>query len=79
LYTLLLAASTLMPFAVGMSGWLYLVCVLVLNGAFLWYAVRLYRAYSDALARKTFQFSIFYLSVLFAALLADHYAPLLRP
>ena len=76
LYTLLLAASTLLPFAVGMASWIYLSAALVLNGFFLFYAVKLLRDYSDALARRTFAFSILYLSLLFAALLIDHYAPL---
>ncbi|MFZ9626420.1 MAG: protoheme IX farnesyltransferase, partial [Burkholderiaceae bacterium] len=44
-----------------------------LGGVFLWYAWRLWRSYSDALARKTFSYSIFYLSALFGALLIDHY------
>ncbi|MBL8511926.1 MAG: protoheme IX farnesyltransferase [Betaproteobacteria bacterium] len=77
LYTLLLIASTLLPFVVGMSGLIYLVTVLVLNAYFLYYAIRLYRHYSDRLSRKTFAYSILYLSLLFAALLVDHYAPLL--
>lgn len=76
LYTFLLAASTLLPFAVGMSGWIYLVTVLLLNARFIFLAVKLHQHYSDALARKTFSFSILYLSILFAALLIDHYAPL---
>lgn len=76
LYTLLLTAATLLPFAVGMSGWIYLAVAAVLNGYFLYFAVRLLRAYTDALARRTFAFSILYLAVLFAALLVDHYAPL---
>ena len=76
LYTMLLAAATLLPFAVGMSGWIYLVSVLVLNGYFLYFAIKLYLDYSDALARRTFAFSILYLSLLFAALLIDHYAVL---
>jgi len=78
LYTVMMVATTLLPFAVGMSGWIYLVSVLVLDAVFLWYAVRLYRSYNDALARRTFSYSILYLSLLFAALLVDHYAPLLR-
>ncbi len=78
LYTIMLAAATLLPFAVGMSGWIYLVSVLVLDAVFLYYAIQLYRAYNDALARRTFSFSILYLSLLFAALLVDHYAPLFR-
>lgn len=73
LYTVMLVAVTLLPFATRMSGWIYLVNALVLGAVFLGYAVRLYREYSDALARRTFGFSIFYLSALFAALLVDHY------
>ena len=56
-----------------MSGALYLVAALVLGGVFLAYALRIYLAYSDALARKTFRYSIVYLALLFAALLVDHY------
>ena len=73
LYTLILAASSLLPFAYGMSGWLYLAAAAVLGGIFIAYAVRIYVDYSDALARRTFRYSIVYLAVLFAALLADHY------
>jgi protoheme IX farnesyltransferase len=73
LYTVILFAAALLPFAYGMSGWLYLGAALALNGLFVVYAGRLYLAYSDALARRTFRFSIFYLSALFAALLIDHY------
>ncbi len=76
-YTLLLVAATMLPFAVGMSGWIYLATILVLNGYFLYFAIKLYRDYSDALARRTFTFSILYLSLLFAALLVDHYSALL--
>jgi len=77
LYTLMLVAATLLPFAAGMSGWIYLASALVLDAVFLYFAIGLYRSYSDALARKTFSYSILYLALLFAALLADHYAPLL--
>ena len=73
LYTVLLAAVTIMPFATHMSGWLYLAGAVVLNAGFLYYAVRLYRNYSDELARKTFRYSINYLALLFALLLVDHY------
>ena len=76
LYTFLLVAATLLPFAVGMSGAIYLVSVLVLDGYFLYFAIKLYRDYSDALARRTFTFSILFLSLLFAALLIDHYSAL---
>ena len=74
LYTIALTAVTLMPFAMRMSGWPYLVAALALGGTFVGYAVRLYRHYSDALARATFRYSIVYLAALFAALLVDHYA-----
>ena len=75
LYTLVLFASSLLPFAYGMSGWVYLAAALVLSGVFVAYAVRLYVSYSDALARRTFRYSIAYLAMLFAALLVDHYFP----
>jgi heme o synthase len=73
LYTIVLFAACLMPFAYGMSSWLYLAAALVLSVGFSLYGFRLWRNYSDALARKTFRFSLIHLSVLFAALLADHY------
>ena len=74
LYTLVLFASALLPFAYGMSGWIYLAAALALNGVFVGYAVRLYFSYTDALARRTFRYSIAYLALLFAALLVDHYS-----
>jgi protoheme IX farnesyltransferase len=73
LYTLLLAAICLLPFASGMSGTIYLISALALNGVFIAYAVGIYVNYSDRLARRTFRYSIVYLSCLFAALLVDHY------
>ncbi len=73
LYTIVLAAACLMPFAYGMSSWIYLVAALVLNAGFIGHAVALWRRYSDELARKTFRFSLIHLSALFAALLVDHY------
>lgn len=73
LYTIILYAVSLLPFATRMSGWIYLAGALVLGGIFLAYAVRICLAYSDALARRTFRYSIFYLSALFAVLLIDHY------
>jgi protoheme IX farnesyltransferase len=73
LYTLLLVATSLLPFLIRMSGWLYLACALVLGGVFVHYAWRLWRDYSDALARRTFGYSIFYLAALFGALLVDHF------
>jgi protoheme IX farnesyltransferase len=73
LYTILLTAATLLPFASGMTGYFYLGAALALDGAFLAYAVAIWRRYSDALAKRTFAYSIFYLAMLFAALLVDHY------
>lgn len=77
LYTFIMVACTLLPVAIGMAGMIYLLAVLALNAYFILLAVMLYREYSDALARRTFSYSILYLSLLFAALLIDHYAPLL--
>ena len=73
LYTLVLFAATLLPFVFRMSGPLYLLAATVLGALFISYAWRLWRSYSDALARQTFRFSIWHLSLLFAALLIDHY------
>jgi protoheme IX farnesyltransferase len=73
LYTIILAAVTLMPFAMRMSGFIYLGSAVLLDGVFMAYAIGLYRKYSDALARSMFKFSILYLTLLFAALLVDHY------
>jgi protoheme IX farnesyltransferase len=67
-----------MPFATRMSGWLYLIGVIPLNAIFLGYAWRLYRDYSDALAHRTFRYSIQYLALLFALLLIDHYTVPIR-
>jgi len=75
LYTLILFGVSLLPFAIRMSGWLYLAAALVLGGVFIAYAVRVHLAYSDALARRTFRYSIVYLAALFAALLVDHHIP----
>jgi protoheme IX farnesyltransferase len=73
LYTIALAATSTLPFVTHMSGLIYLASAAVLSGIFLWYAWQVYRHYTDAIARKTFSYSIIYLSLLFAALLVDHY------
>jgi protoheme IX farnesyltransferase len=73
LYTIALTGVTLLPFVTGMSGVIYLWSALLLDGVFLYYAISIYRQYSDALAKRTFRYSILYLSLLFAALLVDHY------
>ncbi|MFZ6719146.1 heme o synthase [Undibacterium sp. Ji49W] len=76
LYTIALFATTMLPYAVHMSGLIYLISAVILGAIFLWYAWRIYKHYDDVLARKTFAFSIIYLSLLFAALLIDHYIKL---
>ena len=73
LYTVILVAVTMLPFSTRMSGLIYLTAAAGLGGLFLIYAVRICLAYSDELAKKTFRYSILYLSLLFAALLIDHY------
>ena len=73
LYTFILFAACLMPFIYGMSGWLYLIVAFGVSIGFTGHAFALWRNYSDTLARKTFRFSLIHLSVLFAALLVDHY------
>ena len=73
LYTIILVTITLMPYFQGMSGLFYLISAIALDAGFLYFAIKLYLRYSDALAMQTFKFSITYLSLLFAALLVDHY------
>jgi heme o synthase len=77
LYTLILTAVSLLPFTSHMSGYPYLAATLILDAVFLGYAIKIYVDYSDALARRTFRYSIIYLSALFAVLLIDHYWRLL--
>ncbi|CAM2140253.1 Protoheme IX farnesyltransferase [Pararobbsia alpina] len=76
LYTIVLFGVTLLPYAMKMSGLVYLVAAVILGAIYLVYAWKIWRQYSDALARRAFRFSIIYLSLLFAALLVDHYVPL---
>ena len=73
LYTIILFAACLLPYIYGMSSWLYLVVAVILSIGFCGYGFQLWRHYSDELARRTFRFSLIHLSVLFAALLVDHY------
>jgi heme o synthase len=73
LYTFVLFAACLLPFVYGMSSWIYLAAAIILSVGFCYYGFKLWQNYSDALARKTFRFSLIHLSVLFAALLVDHY------
>ena len=74
-YTVVLFAVTMLPYATHMSGLIYVAAAIVLGGVFLYYAIKIYCDYSDRLAQTTFRFSILYLTLLFAALLLDHYFP----
>lgn len=76
LYTLLLLAVSLLPVGTGMAGALYLVGAVLLGARFIQYGWALHREYSDALARRTFRYSIWYLAALFAVMLLDHYFPI---
>lgn len=73
LYTIILCIVTLLPYVTQMSGLIYLVSSTALNGIFMYYAIEIYRNYSDQLAREAFRYSILYLALLFVALLVDHY------
>src|SRR5210317_910887 len=73
LYTIILILVSLLPFVVMMSGILYLISALILGAIFLYYAVRLYFDEANALAFPTFVYSIYYIFLIFAALLIDHY------
>ena len=73
LYTLLLLAVSVLPFAFGMSGLIYLAGALALGGVFLAYAVRLKWWPKPGLPMRTFGYSIIYLMLLFALLFVDHY------
>ncbi len=73
LYTILLWVVSVLPFVVRMSGWLYLVAAMLLNGRFLYWAIALYRTDEPRVAMCTFRFSIVYLMSLFVFLLIDHY------
>lgn len=73
MYTIALLAVSVLPFAIGMSGLIYLGTAVVLGAIFFWYSWQIYRHYTDLIARKAFAFSIVYLSILFAVLLVDHY------
>lgn len=75
LYTIIMIAVTLMPFATRMSGVVYLGGVLILNAIFLYYAIKMQSGKDDTIPIKTFAYSILYLMLLFALLLIDHYLP----
>ena len=76
LYTIVLLACSALPFVTRLSGMTYLIAAMVLGAVFMFYAVKIYTDYSDGLARRTFRYSILYLTLIFAALLVDHYLQL---
>jgi len=73
LYTILLACVTLLPYAINMAGLIYFVGAVLINAGFLFHAIRLYVSDKREYAIATFWFSIYYLGILFALLLIDHY------
>jgi protoheme IX farnesyltransferase len=73
LYTILLMIVTLLPYLTGMSGLIYLVSAVLLGLGFIYYAVLMMRNKDNKTAMKTFVYSIVYITLLFAALLIDHY------
>jgi protoheme IX farnesyltransferase len=73
LYTILLVLATLLPYLVGMSGFIYLAAAILLDARFLWYALELHKGLRPDLPVRTFRFSITYLMLLFVALIVDHY------
>jgi len=75
LYTIIMVAVTLLPFATGMSGVVYLGGVTILNAIFLYYAIKMQSGKDESIPIKTFGYSIIYLMLLFALLLIDHYLP----
>lgn len=76
MYTLVLVVVSITPVLIQMSGMIYLAGATALGLRFLWHALKLYRTESDTHAFKTFAYSIFYLNLLFAFFLLDHYARL---
>jgi len=73
LYTILLLIVTLLPYLTGMSGLIYLGSTVLLDLGFIYYAVLMMRNKDNKTAMKTFVYSIVYITLLFAALLIDHY------
>ena len=73
LYTIILCIVTILPYVTQMSGLIYLGGSTVLNAIFIYYAIEIYRNYSDQLAKSAFRYSILYLALLFVVLLVDHY------
>ena len=73
LYTIILFIVSILPYVVLMSGMIYLVSAVLLSSAFLYYSIKLYYSSDDEDAMRTFQFSIYYIFLIFLALLLDHF------
>ena len=73
LYTIILFIVSMLPYVVLMSGEIYLYSALILSTIFLYYSINLYFSNDDEDAMKTFQFSIYYIFLIFLALLIDHF------
>ncbi len=74
LYTVMLFIASILPFAVGMSGWIYLIGAALLGCVFIYQAIILFRDMKDIDAMKMFRFSIIYLMAIFPIMLFDHYS-----
>jgi heme o synthase len=72
LYTVLLIVTSVLPYATGMSGWLYLMGALLLGGGYLYWNILLLKSEERMVAMQSFRYSIGYLGVLFFFLLLDH-------
>ncbi|MDA0754586.1 MAG: heme o synthase [Proteobacteria bacterium] len=73
LYTIILFIVSVLPYIVLMSGFVYLISAIILSSIFMYYSIKLYLSDDDAIAMKTFNFSIYYIFLIFMALLLDHY------
>ena len=73
LYTIILFIVSVLPYIVLMSGFVYLISAITLSSLFMYYSIKLYFSDDDAVAMKTFNFSIYYIFLIFIALLCDHY------
>ena len=73
LYTIILFIVSVLPYIVLMSGWIYLFSAITLSSMFMYYSIKLYYSDDNAFAMKTFNFSIYYIFLIFIALLFDHF------
>jgi len=73
LYTIILFIVSVLPYIVLMSGWIYLFSAITLSSLFMYYSIKLYYCDDNAFAMKTFNFSIYYIFLIFVALLLDHF------